>query len=74
MVFIIDNVVVSRNGNGCKIASIAWYTKRGIDINQYNIRRISTGTRLSDNRIITQLAGGVLTYDNVRSMYVQPIN
>jgi len=70
MVFIIDNIVISRNGNGCKIASISWYAKRGIDINQYNIRRISTGTRLSDNRIITKLAGGVLTYDNVRSMYL----
>ena len=60
---IIDNVVVSKFGNGVKITPINLFRLANIKLT--GVRKISFGTRLLDNNLLSQLSDGNLKYEDI---------
>jgi hypothetical protein len=69
--FIIDNVVVTSYGKyGHRICRIEWY-ERKLGLSANKLMKIKTGTRLGDNIIITKLADGVISIDDIINSWNQ---
>lgn len=63
--FILDNTVITSFGkHGHRICRIDWY-ERKLGFNASNLEKIKTGSRLGDNILITKLADGVITTDDI---------
>lgn len=67
--FIINNVVVSKWYGGLRMARIEFmkkHTKMNIDV----LPTISTGNKLTNHKIIADLADGKLEYEDVVKKYL----
>jgi hypothetical protein len=71
--FIIDNCVVTRYPTGVRLASIKLIKKMNKNFTEVNLPKISTGSRLSDNQLISKLADGDVHFDEVVNNYLPNI-
>ena len=63
---VIDNCIVSRlMGNGIRIQPIRLAKKMNPELNIDMLPRITYGNRAKDNYVISQLAMGVLKYEDL---------
>ena len=63
---IIDNCIVSKfMGNGLRIRPISLEKKIKPTFNINSLKKITYGSRLNDNKIIQQLADGILKYEDL---------
>lgn len=72
---IIDNCVITKfsgegHAKGLRICKIAWFENR-IGRSASSLIKISTGSRLNDNLIISDLSDGRITYDDVMNAWTR---
>ena len=62
---IIDNCVVSFNENIIHICSIKLMKKKYPNLNIDSLQIITYGSKLEDNRILSQLVSGLMSFDDL---------
>ena len=63
---IIDNCIISNfSGNGIRITPISLVKKYNPSLNIDLLQKITYGSRINDNSVITQLASGLLKYEDI---------
>lgn len=72
---IIDNYVITKfsgegHANGLRICKISWFENR-IGRSASSLIKISSGSRLNDNLIITDLSDGKISYDDVMNAWTR---
>ena len=62
---IIDNCVVIKEVNGIRIIPFKLMKKLFPTVILENIKTINTGTRYSDNRLLSQLSDGIMKFEDL---------
>ena len=62
---IIDNCVVFKDGNGIRIVPFALVKKLYPSVKLDNIKTIKTGSRYSDNKLLSQLSDGIMKFEDL---------
>lgn len=66
---IIDNCVVIKDGHGLRIVPFSLMKKLYPTVNLDNIKTIKSGNRYSDNKLLSHLSDGIMSFEDLINNY-----